>query len=457
MTLDLDERITSWNPAAEQLFGHTQVEACGQPIGDLLFPDEAVRADAREVMRRADEHGLAHRIARRPRKDGTLVDVELLMVPLVVDGDRTGYLVIYHDITEVQRAREAAESAARAKSAFLATMSHEIRTPMNAVIGMGGLLLDTELTAEQRRFAEVICDSGDALLSLIDDILDFSKIEAEKLELEARPLDLRECVEGAVDVVAVRASEKGLDLGCLVDDDVPGAIVGDVTRLRQALVNLLANAVKFTESGEVMLTVATVEGSDDLRRLRFSVRDTGIGIPAERMAGLFDPFTQVDTSTTRRYGGTGLGLAISRRLAELLGGTLWAQSEEGRGPPSTSRSRRRPPRSPRTGRWTSPSLRASACSWSPTTPSAARSCGARPSRGGCRWWASRSRRRRSSESGVAIRSTSRCSTCRCTRWTASRSPGRFAATATSGPCRSCCSPPSGGSPRRAGRPSSQPS
>ena len=138
MTLDLDERITSWNPAAEQLFGHTQVEACGQPIGDLLFPDEAVRADAREVMRRADEHGLAHRIARRPRKDGTLVDVELLMVPLVVDGDRTGYLVIYHDITEVQRAREAAESAARAKSAFLATMSHEIRTPMNAVIGMGG-------------------------------------------------------------------------------------------------------------------------------------------------------------------------------------------------------------------------------------------------------------------------------------------------------------------------------
>jgi PAS domain S-box-containing protein len=331
VTLGKDERVSSWNPAAEKLFGFTHAEAVGRALDDLLFPTEALREEGRAVSRQAEEEGLAHVIARRRRKDGALVDVEILMVPLVVDGERTGFLVLYHDITELQRAREEAEEATRAKSAFLATMSHEIRTPMNAVIGMGGLLLDTELTEEQRNFAEVIQTSGEALLRIIDDILVFSKIEAGKLELEEQPLEVHACAESALDLVAVRASGKGIELGCLVDPQVPAGILGDPTRLRQALGNLLSNAVKFTEVGEVVVAVAAEAAHDDRVRLRFSVRDTGIGIPAERMDRLFESFSQVDASTTRRYGGTGLGLAISRRLAELMGGTLWVESERGKG------------------------------------------------------------------------------------------------------------------------------
>ena len=331
VTLDLGERVLSWNPAAEKLYGYTREEAVGTHLDDLLFPTEELRQDSRAVGRLADEHGLAHVISRRARKDGKLVDVEILMVPLALEGERTGYLVLYHDISELQRAREDAEAANQAKSAFLATMSHEIRTPMNAVIGMGELLLDTDLTEEQREFTEVIRTSGEALLRIIDDILDFSKIEAGKIELEEHAVEVRECAESALDLVAVRASEKDIELACLVDEDVPAAIQADATRLRQALGNLLANAVKFTDVGEVVLGVAAEDGGGDLRRLRFSVRDTGIGIPPERMDHLFESFSQGDASTTRRYGGTGLGLAISQRLARLMGGTLWAESEEGKG------------------------------------------------------------------------------------------------------------------------------
>jgi PAS domain S-box-containing protein len=331
VTLDMDLRVVSWNPAAERLFGYAQEEAVDRLLDDLLFPTEDLREESKEVQRQAEEEGLAHVIARRARKNGALVNVEILTVPLVVDGERTGFLVLYHDISELLRAREEAEAATHAKSAFLATMSHEIRTPMNAVIGMGGLLLDTELTEEQREFAEVIRTSGEALLRIIDDILDFSKIEAGKLELEQDAVDVRACAERALDLVAVAASGKDIELGCLVDPDVPAAIVGDSTRLRQALGNLLSNAVKFTDAGEVVLAVTAVEREGDGWRLRFSVRDTGIGIPAERMHRLFESFSQVDASTTRRYGGTGLGLAISQRLAELMGGALWVESAEGRG------------------------------------------------------------------------------------------------------------------------------
>jgi PAS domain S-box-containing protein len=352
VSIDQQSRISEFNPAAEKMFGYKREEVLSQDMAQLLIPASLREQHYRGVAQYL-QTGKGPLIGKRvevtaTRADGTEfpVDLALADIPLAGPPVFTAYL---RDITgrkqameALEQARSAAEAANQAKSTFLAMMSHEIRTPMNAILGMTSLLLDTGLTSEQRDYAETVRSSSDALLTIINGILDFSKIEAGKLELQRQPFDLRECVESALDLLAARATEKGLDLAYLLDEQVPAAVYGDVTRLRQILVNLLSNAIKFTEKGEVVLSVAARRKDEDGRanqhpdeesfsELHFAVRDTGIGISEEGRARLFRSFSQVDASTTRRYGGTGLGLAISKRLAELMGGTMWVESQPGVG------------------------------------------------------------------------------------------------------------------------------
>ncbi|MCU0793839.1 MAG: response regulator [Opitutaceae bacterium] len=268
----------------------------------------AVRAPGGQI------HWLAARSSMRRRADGT-----------------RSWFGALADITEQEHARRAAEQANTAKSQFLAMMSHEIRTPMNGVIGMTSLLLETPLNQQQREFTEIIRNSGESLLGLINDILDFSKIESGQLELEHEVFTLADCIESVLDLFAQKAAQKGIDLLYEIDPAAPRELRADVTRLRQILVNLVGNALKFTERGEILVSVGVIHEVDGARHLYFRVRDTGIGIPPAARSRLFKAFSQVDASTTRRYGGTGLGLAISRRLAEIMGGRMWVESEPGQG------------------------------------------------------------------------------------------------------------------------------
>jgi PAS domain S-box-containing protein len=343
---DADSRFVRINKALAAYLGLDDPSgAVGKTDFDFFAAEHArpARADEEEVMRTGQPLVAKEECEVLP--DGHKRWVSTTKLPFRDSaGVIRGTFGISRDITELRRAREAAESANRAKSAFLATMSHEIRTPMNGIIGMTELALGTELTREQRQFLEMVKASADALLGVINDILDFSKIEADKLELEALPFDLRDSLGDAMKAVAMRAHQKGLELACHIHPDVPEAVVGDPGRLRQVVLNLVGNAVKFTERGEVVVEVSVATGSPPVAEaaaggppvateaaLHFAVRDTGIGIPADKLATIFDPFVQADSSTTRKYGGTGLGLAISRRLVQMMGGRIWIESTIGQG------------------------------------------------------------------------------------------------------------------------------
>jgi len=338
-----DGRILGVNRGFEEIFGWEPHEALGRDLNALVVP-EGEREAARDLDRELIDGGALAYEVHRIRKDGRPVDLRASAAP--VRGVPDVMVVLYHDITRLketeralERAKEDAEAANRAKSEFLATMSHEIRTPMNAIIGMAELLEETDLSPTQRDYVQVFRTAGDTLLDLINEVLDLSKIEAGHLELEEESFELWELVDETVQVFAVPAHSKGVELTAHVDPGVPRWVEGDPGRLRQVLVNLLGNAVKFTEEGEVVLEVRPVEdggdggegGEAEGHRVRFAVRDTGPGIPEDRLNAIFERFTQADSSTTRKHGGTGLGLTISAALVKRMDGEIGVESELGEG------------------------------------------------------------------------------------------------------------------------------
>jgi PAS domain S-box-containing protein len=339
VVLDAGGLVVDCNVAFERLFGYARVDVLTRRLDELIVP-EGEQDEAEELTQRAREGEQVHAEVRRLHKHGHYVDVGLYGVKVVHQGETetSRVFAIYEDITERKRAeaelrafKAAAEEAAAARSVFLANMSHEIRTPMNAIIGMTDLTLETDLDAEQRDYLQTVRSASESLLALIDDILDFSKIEAGKLELEPFEFRLRDCVHNAVKTFAVSAEEKKLELAIAFDGDVPDAVIGDPVRLRQIIVNLIGNAIKFTERGEVEVQVRLESLEDGEATVHFSVRDTGIGIPDDKLSVIFESFSQAEMSTTREFGGTGLGLAISAELAERMGGRIWAESILGEG------------------------------------------------------------------------------------------------------------------------------
>ena len=335
---DKEGLIEYANPKFFELTGYTEAEIAGQTprlISSGKMPKEIYKDLWDTLLSGREWQGEL----LNKKKNGELFWEHASISPVKdPQGNITHFVAVKMDITdrklaqrETEKARDTALELARLKSEFLANMSHEIRTPMNAIIGMTGLLLDTPLNAQQSDYVKTVNGAGEALLDIINDILDFSKIESGKLHIEMLDFDLRETVESTADLLAPRAQSKGLELACLVEPDVPAHLRGDQGRLRQILLNLLGNAIKFTAAGEVVLKVSSLAGGVAGPRLKFSISDTGIGIPAGAQKNLFQVFTQADSSTTRKYGGTGLGLSISKKLAELMGGEIGLESEPGKG------------------------------------------------------------------------------------------------------------------------------
>jgi PAS domain S-box-containing protein len=355
LMMDPQGTVFFWNPAAERIFGYTKEEALGKDLHLLLAPvryHEAHRAAFPEFLRTGSGGAVGKTLELHAlRKDGSEFDVSVSLSGVRLHGAWHA-VGIMRDISEQKKVEKAlveanlsleasieranrmaleAQAANIAKSQFLANMSHEIRTPMNGIIGMTGLLLDTKLTKEQRVYAEVVRSSGDNLLRVINDILDFSKIEADRVELEILDFDLRVTLEDTAELLAMRAHEKKIDFVCRIEPGIHTLLRGDPGRLRQILMNLGGNAIKFTAEGEVVFEVFSLAETEDHLSLRFEVRDSGLGIPADKLGLIFNEFEQVDASTTRRFGGTGLGLAISKRLVELMGGEIGVESMEGWG------------------------------------------------------------------------------------------------------------------------------
>ncbi|MGD8751432.1 MAG: PAS domain S-box protein [Anaerolineales bacterium] len=336
MTADLDAKVVSWNPMAEKLFGYTQDEAVGKHIDDLVATNPSIREDAEAYTRELLTTDRVQATVRRNRKDGSLVDVEVLVLPTIVAGQKVGYIGIYYDISDLLQARREAESANQAKSIFLANMSHELRTPLNAILGFTQLMDgDPNLTAGQQENLEIINQSGEHLLALINDVLEMSKIEAGRVKLGENPFDLHYLLGSLEEVFRFQAENKGLDLRFQFTEDVPHYAISDEGKLRQVLNNLLGNAVKFTKEGSVELIVSASPDKSGKMELHFDIYDTGPGIAPEELESVFDPFVQAGDRTgsmsTQTPDGTGLGLSISRQFVHLMGGDISASSKLGQG------------------------------------------------------------------------------------------------------------------------------